>query len=319
MNASLPSLSLNVPMMVSWVACTDSIRSCDCKGCCSIEKHLFLELSSPSTHIVSWYFDALYKHDYGLSFAYAQVGQENSFGWERIHGGLIKQLEQIKPMIDDGTVEAMFLREAGEWFSNTHEKSPPSTQVALRDFEGENIQSVWFYCMNYRINLYIDGETARIRDMQIYDECYEGRYKQDLCVTPESCHDNLPIINGLVWSVRDDRAGIYFCDAAGNRVKPTSVDYREEDQTSITTIHFGDLSAHIRLQEEEIAIHLSQGLRLQFHYVALHKDETLCVKDAHTLSGNKRGFEYMLTLEQGEFVEKQVIPTNDFIRVRFSR
>lgn len=268
---------------------------------------------------VTWYFDSLYKHDYGLSLAYSQVGQENSFGWERIHGGLIDQLNQIKPMIDDGTVEAMFLREAGEWFSNTYEKSPPSTQVALQDHEGQNIQSIWFYCINYRVNLYVDENGARIRDMHIYDERYEGRYKNNVCVTPESIHENLPIMNGLVWSTREDRAGIYFCDTDGNRLKPTAVEYDEKDQTSVTTVYFDDLTAKIRLQEDEIELSLSEGICLQFHYVAFHDDEEFIIKDERTLFGKKRNFVYSLTLDQGKIANKQVLPTDGVIRVKFAK
>ena len=128
---------------------------------------------------IKWYFDSLYRQNYGLSFAYAQVGQENSFGWDRIKDGLIAQLDEVKNLAQEGEVEVMFMKEAGEWFLATFDTSPPSTQVALADYEGKPIKSVWYYSNKYRINLYADEEGARVRDMFLYDEGYKARYGGD--------------------------------------------------------------------------------------------------------------------------------------------
>ena len=270
---------------------------------------------------IQWYFDSLYSDGFGLSFAFAQVGQENSFGWERIHGGLIKQLEYIKPKVESGEVEAMFLSEAGKWFSDNFEASPPSTQVALRDFEGKHIQSVWFYCMHYRINIYIDGLSARIRDFHIYDEKYEGRYKNALCVTPNSQHDNLPIMNGLTWGEVEDRAGIYFCDEKGVKLQPTSVNYSEDEnkKTAEITINFGNRKATACFSEDAIQLQLSDGISLRFIAKQFGEDESLALRDEKTLVGVKNGFIYTLTLTQGRIVERQVFPENGRISIVFQK
>ncbi|MBQ8427873.1 MAG: hypothetical protein IJX18_01310, partial [Clostridia bacterium] len=232
---------------------------------------------------IRWYFDSLYRQKHGLSFAYAQVGQENSFGWERIHEGLMAQLDELKKLIAQGEVEPMFMKEAGEWFAENFEKSPPSTQVALCDYENKPIKSVWYYCQNYRINLYADEEGVRVRDMFLCDEGYKARYGGDvLLTTHDAIHDNLPIMNGLLWTKLPHRAGIYFCDGEGNRIVLDDFRYEEKAGTATATLVYAGGEIAVRLCESGVRISSKENFSLHFDYVETLTEEKIAVQDEKT-------------------------------------
>ena len=265
---------------------------------------------------IKWYFDALYAQNNGLSFAYAQVGQENSFGWGRIKDGLIAQMEALKPMIDGGEVEALFMHEAGEWFSKTYDVSPPSTQVALCDYEGAPKQSVWYYCKNYRVNLYADKEGVRIRDMFLYDEGYKSRYVEGVLTTHDATHDNLPVMNGLVWTKLPHRAGIYFCDEGG-RVALTDIIYEEKDGVATATLVHGGGKITLRFSEDEVAVSADSPVWLDYDYAARLPEESATVKDEKTVAFEKRGYPYTLTLQKGRIEGRKILPQDGEISIKF--
>lgn len=48
-----------------------------------------------------------------LNFAYTQVGQENSFGWEAMKNGLTYQIEKVAKMQQEGKINIETLAETG--------------------------------------------------------------------------------------------------------------------------------------------------------------------------------------------------------------
>ena len=51
-----------------------------------------------------------------LAFAYAQAGQENSFGWPAMKAGLEYQFPLLAKLRDEGALRVERLDESGEWF-----------------------------------------------------------------------------------------------------------------------------------------------------------------------------------------------------------
>jgi hypothetical protein len=158
---------------------------------------------------VQWFFDTTFRTP-SLSFGYAQVGQENSFGWPAMRKGLTYQIGLLAERAGAGEVMVRTLSEAGEWFRRKYSLTPASAVVALTDWRGEGRRSIWYNSCNYRTNLFWERDRFCIRDIHLFREEYAERYLHHTCTTPPSKYDTLPAMDGLCWSSNNTSAGIYF-------------------------------------------------------------------------------------------------------------
>ncbi len=149
-----------------------------------------------------------------LSYSYAQVGQENSFGWERMSKGLGYQYSLLRHLRSYGMVEVETLGESGEWFSSSFNLTPSSSICAMSDLETEKEEekgkkSFWYNCKNYRVNVYCENGKFWIRDLFIFDENYHEKYLAEREQRDVLEYDNLPVMDGNRYSGHSVRAGIY--------------------------------------------------------------------------------------------------------------
>ncbi|WP_147275076.1 hypothetical protein [Paenibacillus prosopidis] len=142
-------------------------------------------------------------------FGYAQVGQENSFGWDRIGNGLSMQMELLAAKIADGGLVLQHLSETGRKFRQEFNVTPTTTVGVQEDWTGESYQSVWYCSRFYRVNVYAEGERFWIRDIHLFADDYAERYLNDVCKQEQSFYDNLPIVDGYRWSGNGIRSGLY--------------------------------------------------------------------------------------------------------------
>ncbi|MBO9605619.1 MAG: hypothetical protein J7639_06695 [Paenibacillaceae bacterium] len=172
---------------------------------------------------VRWFFDVNFRKTQ-VSFGYAQVGQENSFGWELMKNGLIDQVELLAEWQTAGKLTVETLAESARRYKEQYTVTPASSICALHDWKQEDRQSVWFNNRNYRINLLRERDTVRIRDIHLFDETYAERYLRDACETKDCIYDTLPVLDGARWSGNSILAGIepYVNDERGVSV-PASV------------------------------------------------------------------------------------------------
>ena len=157
---------------------------------------------------VRWFFRETF-NGLCLSFGYAQVGQENSFGWKAMEAGLTDQMRLIAQMEEAGNLRVETLGNSGKWYRENYKLTPASAVAALSDWKGEGRKSVWYNNRFYRMNLYQEGNHAWVRDLQIFDEGYEERYLNDACKEEFLAYDNLPAVDGNRWSSGMARAGLY--------------------------------------------------------------------------------------------------------------
>lgn len=146
-----------------------------------------------------------------LAFAYAQAGQENSFGWPAMKKGLEYQFPLFAKMRDEGALRVERLADSGEWFMRHFQRTPATAVCALEPYEDRQAQSIWYDCVNYRANLYCDGEGLRLRDLTLFDERCEERYLRAACETEYLVYENLPIVDGNRMSGGGIRAGAWLC------------------------------------------------------------------------------------------------------------
>ena len=173
---------------------------------------------------VDWYFSENFNGEC-LSYAYTQVGQENSFGWEAMREGLCDQFEKLADR-KDLVIET--LGESGRWFKATYTTTPPTATVCHSDFEKNQKASAWYNSRVYRANLYADREGLRLRDLVLFDNAYTERYLDAVEPSPVLQFDTLFAIDGNRFSGNGIRAGGYLL-VDGERVQLERMTYRDKN------------------------------------------------------------------------------------------
>lgn len=156
---------------------------------------------------VRWYFDTNFNAPQ-FSFGYTQVGQENSFGWEKIRGGLTDQITLLAQKQAEGLLTVETLGDTGAWFRRTYPVTPAAAVYALKDWRNLGNQSIWFYNRFYRANLFLEGSFFRIRDLHLFRETYPERYLTAVCDSASCVYDTLPLMDGGQWSAPGLQPGI---------------------------------------------------------------------------------------------------------------
>lgn len=170
-----------------------------------------LEPASPNgganSEWIDWYFKS-FVEGASLSYAYAQVGQENSFTWGSMKVGLEKQLELIAKLRNEGKVDVETLAETGAWFKRHYKNTPPAAVTYLDDFKGDGKKTVWFNSRFYRANLLWDSGKLRFRDIHLFDETFASPYLTEKAVATSCSFYTLPFLDGFNWSDEDIVSGL---------------------------------------------------------------------------------------------------------------
>lgn len=179
----------------------------------------------------NWYFDALVKGA-AMGYGYVQVGQENSFTWDRMAKGFGIQLPQIARLQSAGKLTVQTLGESGKWFKNKYPVTPPTSVTVLNDLSEKDLKTVWFNSRFYRANLLWERGTLRFRDIHLFDESIASHYLTKPGTSTECHYDTLPFVDGFYWSSAQFVAGLRFKTLAGEELKggtPTVDDSNEGD------------------------------------------------------------------------------------------
>ena len=157
------------------------------------------------TDWVDWFFRENY-NGLCLSFGYAQVGQENSFGWEGMAAGLTYQIGKIAAGRAEGRLTAETLCDSGRRYRKNYKTTAASVVAALSDWNGQGRQAVWYSSRYYRMGLLRQNQHVFIRDLYRFDEQYPERYRETTVGGDTYTYDNLPLIDGSRWQPSPDAA-----------------------------------------------------------------------------------------------------------------
>lgn len=200
-----------------------------------------------------WFFSEVFDGS-GLSFQYAQVGQENSFGWPAMRDGLICQHALIRRLQEQSVLEAMTLAESGAWYQQTFGLTPASSYTAMNDFVSSGRRSVWYYSRYYRAGILCEHGIVRFRDLYLFDEDYEEHYRSKRCATHSCEFRNLPVMDGVLYTAPGGTpAGLYLC-RRGENVAWDSFGYTEYASSVQATLRTGQYTATITFSENAIAL-----------------------------------------------------------------
>lgn len=241
-----------------------------------------------------------------LSFGYAQAGQENSFGWNSMGAGLEYQFPLFARLRDEGKIEVEPLAETGEWYRKTFAETPASVIAAFDDWMDKEHKSVWYCSKNYRVNFYAQADRFRIRDIYLFREDYSERYFTELCSSDKLTFDNLPFVDGNVYSGKGIRAGLYpFADGKPITFESAAYDEQGSDtvKLSLRGTQLGTLE--IVFTPEKITVKAEKTDR-KFCLVNLKCDTELMKTEIKSVCDDKltlcyRGYEYSIKADKGIF------------------
>ncbi len=141
-------------------------------------------------------------------FAYAQLGQENSFGWPEMEKGYRIQMEELAKFQGDGALKVETMGATGRRFREVFPTTPMQAQIVLSDPFDRNdpaVRTVWYQSRFYRANLHLNGREIYFRDIVVYSD----RYAQPFLKTPVTNHGiqqrMLSVLDGHHWSESDDK------------------------------------------------------------------------------------------------------------------
>ncbi len=148
---------------------------------------------------IDWFLEENFKEPNG-AMSYAQVGQENSFGWSKMRDGITYQYRRLEELRQAGAFRVETLGETGRWFKDHFRETPVSVVPALNDWKKENRSSVWYLAANWRMNFFrTPARELQLRDWQVFDEQYTEPFLNSRCTTQACCYDALPLIDGMRW------------------------------------------------------------------------------------------------------------------------
>ncbi len=182
---------------------------------------------------VQWFLDVIAREPC-LAFAYAQAGQENSFGWPAMKQGIELQFPIIAHLAATGVLQAETLEQSGRWFKRSFAVTPATSVTALVDWKHQGHRTVWYNSRFYRANLYWHGNTFKIRDIHLFNEKVVSPYHRKPADTNDMAVYALPIIDGFLWSSsRGRRAGIRLVALGANGKR---IPFLMDGQPSITPL-----------------------------------------------------------------------------------
>ncbi len=252
---------------------------------------------------VRWFFDVNFNAPC-LAFGYTQVGQENPFGWPAMADGLTDQIGLLARKAAAGELRVETLEASGRWFRQKWPLTPAAAITALSDWKNEGRRSVWYNSRFYRTNLYWEGDDFRIRDMHLFDENYHERYLTDVCTTPSSLYDTLPVVDGHHWSYGSQRAGVRIVrigpEDKATPVSAGSPQVTEHGEALKLAFDTDAGATTLVCQPDAIALDLPDGCGLELTW-APQATLPIVGVEPQALHYRHCGHPYRLTLQGGRF------------------
>jgi hypothetical protein len=248
---------------------------------------------------VDWYMKENFNGEC-LSFGYAQAGQENSFPWSGIKGGLRYQFPLFAKLQEEGKLSVEPLGETGRWYKQTYTTTPASTITAHSAFDDPNKDSVWYCSKYYRANLYSDQGKLRIRDLHIFKEDYPDPFEDKVCPNNEATYDALPVVDGNVFSGNKIIAGAYPVDAkTGEAILSTDMCFTQTGENT-ALVDYG--SIRFTLMEQGMKITADEDFIMDFRYGKTdHFFPVLVSCNDKVLRLRHNGMDYGIELTAGRF------------------
>jgi len=244
-----------------------------------------------------------------LGFAYAQLGQENNFGWPDMAEGFAIQMKALADLRGTNAVHVETMGESGQRFKRAFRTTPAQAQIMLDDPFGNESPasgSIWYQSRFYRADLHFKGDLPFFRDLTVYSD----RNPQPFLTEATRAHDveqRMPaVLDGYHWSPTPGSSGEPgaggFFEGDGQRVRLTGKPrVREEGQSLVAMLPVGGgRELEVRFEDRGIQVKLTPKTPVTLHF------EWDLAKGAlkEVLPGSAmyrwQGFDYAVQIEKGE-------------------
>lgn len=246
-------------------------------------------ITGQNPQIADWYFDTYYKTPC-LTHVHATTGQENSFGWDCFGEAYCMQIEKLAKLRDEGIVSLQKLGDTGIWYQQSFPMSAATAQVALEDWRGDGLKSIWYNCRYYRSNLYWKNGKLIFRDLTKFDDRYEERYLKVPCEGWLATYDNLPLVDSRMWS--KEMCPSELC--LQKEVAELSASEQDETTLSVSVAFADGTKGTILFSEEGIAVENCGDL---LYLPGVPGEETSLAFKQNSLCGSHNGFAYRVAVE----------------------
>jgi hypothetical protein len=144
------------------------------------------------------------------SIAYAQLGQENSFGWPQMSKAYPMQMDKLTKARSAGDLIVETMGETGRRFKQSFKSTPTQAQVMLDDPFGKEDapqRTVWYQSKYFRANLHFREDEFYLRDLHVYNDQFPEPYLTDTARKHGIDQRMLAVLDGYHWSDDEVRAG----------------------------------------------------------------------------------------------------------------
>jgi hypothetical protein len=144
------------------------------------------------------------------AFAYAQLGQENSFGWPKMQPAYSMQMEKLAKTSHAHGLAIETMGESGRRFKQAFSSTPVQAQVMLQDPFGRSDpgeRTVWYQSRYFRANLHFRGDEFYLRDLHVYNDGFAQPYLEDTVQKHGIEQRMLAVLDGYHWSGDHARSG----------------------------------------------------------------------------------------------------------------
>jgi hypothetical protein len=208
-----------------------------------------------------------------LDFAYAQLGQENSFGWPSMTPGYEMQMKALAALHGNGDLHVETMGESGRRFQRAFRVTPPQAQVMLEDPFGNTDpaeKTVWYQSRYYRANLHIRGNQFWLRDITVYSDRFEQPFLRTATRLNEVEQRMPAVLDGYHWSrkPRATDAGGFFSSQDRPLLLTREPRVSETGSTMTVELPVGADVLTVRFTERGIEFSYPGSLAIDFNWDA---------------------------------------------------
>lgn len=261
-NAYMPAQTQQgqIPVPIFRMLGSDPIYQYD-TGVSNVQGVITLEPSCHGTgdnqKWIEWYFRTMFTKP-SLAFNYVQVGQENSFTWDRMSQGWNIQIPLIAQWHNEGRIRVESLSESGRWFKKNFPVTPATAVTAMLDQNDNPVGSVWYNSRFYRVNMMWVHNEFRFRDIHLFDERIKSDYVDKPCATNECRFMTMPVVDGYMWSTNSAWAGLRLVeilpDGTSRQIKTGRPEIIEKGSELIAKCHPAEGDFTIRCTEQYLYV-----------------------------------------------------------------
>jgi hypothetical protein len=241
-------------------------------------------------------------------FAYAQLGQENSFPWRDQAEGYPLQMKALADLRDAGSVHVETMGATGRRFKKAFKTTPVQAQVQMSDPFGNTKfaeTTVWYQSRFYRANLHFKGDLPYLRDLTVYDDKFAQPFLKEATRLTDVEQRMPAVLDGYHWkkaasSPNEPGAGGFF-EVDGKRLRLTGKPVvREEGNAMIVDLPVqGGQVLVVRFDEKGMLVRLSSNVALTLSFEWDPAKTALVAVQAKRAAYRTQGFDYAVDVIDG--------------------